>query len=56
VADELVTDTTFRHEAGKGTTRYWIVPIDKLGQQGEPSSPVWYNHGYPGFFEGQWHQ
>ena len=56
LTDEPVRGTTFTHEPGGGTTRYWIVPIDRLGQEGEPSSPVWYNHSYGRFFVGDWHQ
>ncbi len=56
VTDEPIATTAFRHEAGRGTTRYWIVPVDVLGQLGEPSSPVWFNQRYDGFFEGPWHQ
>jgi hypothetical protein len=32
------------------------VPIDRLGQEGEPPSSVWYNHDYAAFFDGKWHQ
>jgi hypothetical protein len=56
VTREPVKGTTFRDEAGGGTTRYWVVAVDGLGQEGEPSSPVWYNRSYKGFFTGQWHQ
>lgn len=56
VTTEPLPEPHFRHEAGKSTTRYWIVPVDRLGQEGQPSSPVWYNHSYRGFFEGEWHQ
>jgi len=48
--------TTFIHKGGKGTTRYWITAVDALGQEGQPSSPVWHNQRYAGFFEGEWHQ
>jgi hypothetical protein len=56
LTDEPIRDTTFTHEAGRNTTRYWVVPVDRLGQEGEPSSPVWYNHAYRNFFSGDWHQ
>lgn len=56
VTTEPIQATTFRHEAGKGTTRYWVVAVDSLGQEGEPSSPAWCNHRYPGFYPGEWHQ
>jgi fibronectin type 3 domain-containing protein len=56
ITKEPVQATTFRHAGGNNPTRYWIVPVDALGQEGEPSSPVWHHHGYPGFFQGEWHQ
>ena len=56
LTEEPVTGTTFRHRAGSGSTRYWVVAIDRLGQEGQPSSPAWYNHRYQGFYKGDWHQ
>jgi hypothetical protein len=56
VTAEPVKGTTFRHEGGKNATRYWVVAVDALGQEGEPSSPVWHNHRYQGFYPGEWHQ
>jgi hypothetical protein len=56
VTEEPRRETTFTHAAGRGTTRYWVVAVDALGQEGEPSSPVWCNHSYKGFFQGEWHQ
>jgi hypothetical protein len=56
VTDRPVPQRSFRHEAGKGTTRYWIVAVDALGQEGQPSTPVWFNHVHRGFFSGDWHQ
>lgn len=45
--------------AGKSTRRYYIVAVDALGQEGMPSSPVWYNREWRRFYEpfvGPWHQ
>jgi hypothetical protein len=57
VTDEPVGEPRFRHEAGPRTTRYWIVAVDRLGQQGAPSTPVWYRHSrYRDFCAGEWHQ
>ena len=56
MTDVPITATSFTHEAGRGSTRYWVVPVDRLGQEGEPSPPVWYNHSYRDFFAGEWHQ
>jgi len=56
VTDEPVKETTFSHAGGRNTTRYWVVAVDALGQEGEPSSPVWHNQSDKGFFQGEWHQ
>jgi hypothetical protein len=56
VTEKPIAATEFQHEAGRGTTRYWVVPVDVLGQLGEPSSPVWFNQRYEAFFDGPWHQ
>jgi hypothetical protein len=53
---EPVTKTAFSHEAGKGPTRYWVVAVDALGQEGQPSSPAWFGFSHKGFFKGEWHQ
>jgi hypothetical protein len=54
ITKEPIRDTTFTHKSG--STRYWIVAVDALGQEGQPSSPVWHQHSYAGFFAGEWHQ
>ncbi|MEZ0263107.1 MAG: hypothetical protein ACAI43_00145 [Phycisphaerae bacterium] len=41
---------------GKDTTRFWVTAVDTLGQEGTPSSEVWYGKSYKGFFDGEWHQ
>ena len=51
---EPMQATTFTHKSA--ATRYWIVAVDGLGQEGQPSSPVWHQHSYAGFFAGEWHQ
>lgn len=56
VNERPVPETTFRHPAGNATTRFWVVAVDALGQEGQPSSAVWYRHAFEGFFEGEWHQ
>lgn len=55
VTEKPIAETTFRHKAGKGETRFWVVTVDALGQEGQPSSPVWFNRTYRGFYTGDWH-
>ena len=52
---DLIQTTTFSDQPG-GRSRYWVVAVDVLGQEGQPSSPAWYNQSYNGFFSGEWHQ
>jgi fibronectin type 3 domain-containing protein len=56
VTERPIKETSFSHAAGKGATRYWVVSVDALGQEGQPSSPAWYGQSYRGFYEGEWHQ
>ena len=46
-------------EAGKPTRRYYVVAVDALGQEGFPSSPVWFNREWRQYYEpftSEWHQ
>ena len=46
-------------EAGKTTRRYYVVAVDALGQEGFPSSPVWFDRDWKQFYKpfiGEWHQ
>lgn len=56
VTDKPIKETRIRHKVGKGSTRFWIVTVDLLGQEGQPSSPAWFNHSFRGFYSGEWHQ
>jgi fibronectin type 3 domain-containing protein len=56
LTDRPIEANTFRHRPGDGPTRYWVVAVDILGQEGQPSSPAWFRHSYRGFFAGEWHQ
>ncbi len=45
--------------AGLETSRYWIVAVDILGQEGFPSAPAWHYREYRKYYEpfvGDWHQ
>jgi hypothetical protein len=49
------TDT----KATKETRRYWVVAVDKLGQEGIPSAPAWHARQFKKVYDtftGQWHQ
>ncbi|HZE99808.1 MAG TPA: hypothetical protein VE981_22570 [Planctomycetota bacterium] len=46
-------------DAGKKSRRYYVVAVDSLGQEGSPSSPVWFDREWKSFylpFIGPWHQ
>lgn len=57
---EPITETRFTDTAaGTKARRYYIVAVDALGQEGFPSSPVWFNREFGPFyvpFVGEWHQ
>ena len=56
----LIRTTRFVDQAaGQRTRRYYVVAVDRLGQEGAPSAPVWYRREWQRFYEpfvGQWHQ
>ncbi len=56
LTDEPIRATRYRHNGGTAPTRYWVTAVDILGQEGTPSSPVWHNRSYKGFYDGDWHQ
>lgn len=46
-------------KATKDTKRYWVVAVDKLGQEGFPSAPVWHWRQFRSYYEpftSEWHQ
>lgn len=57
---EPVRAITFANPAaGKSTRRYYVVAVDALGQEGFPSSPVWFQREWRPYytpFVGEWHQ
>ncbi|HUE71908.1 MAG TPA: hypothetical protein VMP01_13565 [Pirellulaceae bacterium] len=60
LTEQPIAKTSFTDpDAGKGTRRYYVVAVDALGQEGFPSSPVWFNREWQPFYEpfvGEWHQ
>jgi hypothetical protein len=66
--DPILQETIFNHHPpangghARERTRYWVTAVDAIGQEGQPSSPVWYRNffdGHPlfkGFYQGEWHQ
>lgn len=57
---EPQTHLTFSDaDAGKETRRYYVVAVDALGQEGFPSSPVWFNREWQSRYKPfvkEWHQ
>lgn len=55
-----VSQTTYTDDsAGNATRRYYVVAVDTLGQEGLPSSPVWFNREWREYyrpFTSEWHQ
>ena len=58
--DEPIPALAFADQtAGEPTRRYYVVAVDTLGQEGLPSTPVWYNREWKRFYEPfvrGWHQ
>lgn len=58
-ADPIAATTFVDAGAGKKSRRYYVVAVDALGQEGSPSSPVWYEREWKSYylpFIGPWHQ
>lgn len=57
---EPISKLSYRDaDAGKTARRYYVVAVDALGQEGFPSSPVWFEREWKRFylpFTGEWHQ
>jgi hypothetical protein len=60
ITGEPIADTTFADEsAGDDTRRYYVIAVDALGQEGLPSSPVWFQREWRDYyvpFVGEWRQ
>jgi hypothetical protein len=57
--DPVAATTYVDPGAGKKSRRYYVVAVDALGQEGSPSSPVWYEREWKSYylpFTGPWHQ
>ena len=58
-AEPVAATEFFDDGAGKSTRRYEVVAVDALGQEGEPSQPVWARREWARFYgpyAGEWHQ
>lgn len=57
---EPVAGTTYIDKGiGKDQRRYWIVAVDSLGQEGQPSAPTWHYRLFRSYYEPftrDWHQ
>ena len=57
---EPITELEFTDgDAGQPSRRYYVVAVDALGQEGFPSSPVWYRREWRTYyapFVTEWHQ
>jgi len=60
VTDVPIAETTFvDRNIGKQQRRYWVVAVDALGQEGQPSAPTWHYRLFRSYYEpfvGEWHQ
>lgn len=56
VSQDLLREPVFTDDSAGSHGRYTVVAVDVLGQEGEPSSPVWHGQSYKDFYAGQWHQ
>jgi hypothetical protein len=60
LTDKSVESTAFEDAtAGKSTRRYYVIAVDTLGQEGCPSSPVWFQREWREYYRpfiGDWHQ
>jgi hypothetical protein len=58
-ADPIAATAFADQQAGQATRRYYVVAVDAVGQEGFPSSPVWFSREWRQWyvpFVGDWHQ
>ena len=58
-ADPIAATSFEDDTAGTHTRRYYVVAVDALGQEGFPSSPVWFQREWRAYyapFVDEWHQ
>src|SRR5262249_40085083 len=56
LTEEAPRGPTVRQQVGRGAQGVRGGTVDAIGQEGQPSSPAWFNHNYRGFYDGEWHQ
>jgi hypothetical protein len=60
VTELPIAETEFLDKGiGKDQRRYWIVAVDALGQEGQPSAPTWHYRLFRSYYEPftrEWHQ
>jgi len=57
--DPIAGPTFSDKDAGKKSRRYYVTAVDALGQEGAPSSPVWFSREWKTYYDpfvGEWHQ
>jgi hypothetical protein len=60
LTSDALADTSYADaSAANRSRRYYVVAVDALGQEGFPSSPVWFQREWRSYyspFVGEWHQ
>jgi hypothetical protein len=60
VTDNPIAAATYLDKGiGKAQRRYWVVAVDALGQEGQPSAPTWHYRLFKSYYDPftrDWHQ